>query len=129
MNLNRLWWILGFVLVGLVLFVCLIPGKDVPSTPLSDKAEHFIAHFAMAAWFAGLVPRRGWWKILLALVALGVGIEIAQGLMHEGRQADYRDELANFCGGVAGLVVSWFGLSRWPELPAWVLGRLRGDAA
>lgn len=129
MTLKRFWWILGFVLVGLVLFVCLIPGKDVPDTPFNDKINHFLAHFALAAWFAGLMERRNWWKLLLSLVALGVGIEIAQGLMHEGREADYRDELANFCGALAGLGVSRLGLARWPELPAWLLGRFRGKVA
>ena len=58
MTLKRLWWIVGFVLVGVVLFFCLIPGKDVPSTPFNDKINHFLAHFALAAWFAGLALGR-----------------------------------------------------------------------
>lgn len=123
MTLRRLWWVLGFALVGIVVYFCLVPGNQVPTTPFSDKINHFLAHFALAAWFAGLVPRRGWWKILLALVALGIGIEVAQGLMHEGREADYRDELANFCGALAGLGASWLGLARWPDFAAWLLGR------
>jgi VanZ family protein len=123
MTLRRLWWLVGFGLVGTVIYFCLIPGDEVPSTPLNDKAEHFITHFILAAWFAGLVPRRGWWKILVGLVALGVGIEVLQGLMHEGREADYRDELANFLGALTALVVSWLGLARWPDLADWLLGR------
>jgi VanZ family protein len=122
MTLQRFWWVAGFVLVGIMIFVCLIPGDEVPSTPLSDKAEHFIAHFVLASWFAGLVPRRAWWKVLLGLVALGVGIEVAQGLMQVGRAADYRDELANFFGAVAALGVCWLGLARWPQLAARLLG-------
>lgn len=123
MTFNRFLWLVGFLLIGVVLYYCLIPGPQVPKMPFNDKIEHFAAHFALAAWFAGLVPRRGWWKILLGLVVLGVSIEIAQGLMHDGRDADFRDELANFCGAVAGLGASWVGLARWPELAAWLLGQ------
>jgi len=123
MTLNRVWWIVGFMLVGVVLFVCLLPGRDLPSTLLNDKANHFIAHFVMAAWFAGLVPRRAWWKVFVGLAALGISIEIAQGLMHEGREADPLDVVANCTGALAALGASRLGLSRWPDLAAWALGR------
>jgi VanZ family protein len=123
MNLQRVCWILGFVLVGFVVIVCLLPGDKLPGTPFNDKFNHFIAHFALAAWFAGLMARRRWWKIFAGLLLLGIGIEIAQDLMHEGREADARDVLANSIGAIAGLVAAWFGLARWPELVAWLLGR------
>jgi VanZ family protein len=123
MTLRRVWWIVGFVLVACVVLVCLLPGEDLPSTPLSDKFSHFIAHFALAAWFAGLMPRRRWWRVFFGLALLGVGIEIAQGLMHEGRHSDVRDVVANSVGAAAGLAASWLGLARWPELAAWLLGR------
>jgi glycopeptide antibiotics resistance protein len=123
MTLRRAWWIMGFALVGVVIYLCLIPGRQVPHTWFGDKVNHFLAHFAIAAWFAGLVPRRGWWKIVLCLLVLGVGIEVAQGLMHEGREADFRDELANLCGALAALVAARLGLERWPDFAAWLLGR------
>lgn len=123
MTLQRFWWIVGFVLVAFVVFVCLLPGDKLPGTLFSDKFNHFIAHFALAAWFAGLMPRQRWWKIFVALLLLGVGIEIAQALMHEGRQADPRDVLANGIGALAGLAAAWLGLSCWPELVTWLLGK------
>jgi VanZ family protein len=123
MNLTRLWWAVGFALVAFVVYVCLVPGRELPATPFNDKANHFIAHFVLAAWFAGLVARRHWWRVLVGMVALGIGIEIAQGLMHLGREADMRDELANFVGNVAGLGASWLGLARWPEFAAWLFGK------
>jgi VanZ family protein len=125
MTLNRVWWILGFLFAGVVVYLCLMPGSQVPHTLFTDKVNHFLAHFSLAAWFAGLVPRRDWWKIVVGLLALGVGIEIMQGLMNAGREADYRDEFANLLGAVAGLGASWIGLARWPELAAWLLGRRR----
>lgn len=129
MTLKRFWWIVGFALVAFVVVVCLVPNYDLPDTPTDDKANHFIAHFVLAAWFAGLVPRRRWWLLLLGLAALGTGIEVAQANMHLGRDGDFHDEIANLTGNVAGLAASWLGLARWPELPAWLLGRLRGRAA
>jgi VanZ family protein len=129
MTLTRVWWIVGFVLIGVVVYVCLLPGGELPTTPFNDKLNHFLAHFALAAWFAGLVPRGRWWKILLGLALLGVGIEIAQGLMHEGREAEWRDAVANVCGALAGLGASRLGLARWPEVPARLLGRWRGKVA
>ena len=123
MTLRRFLWYLGFALVAFVLFVCLLPGDKLPGTPFGDKINHFIAHFALAAWFAGLMPRERWWKIFVALLLLGVGIEVAQALMHEGREADARDVVANAIGALAGLAASWLGLSRWPDLVTWLLGK------
>jgi len=129
MTLRRLWWGVGLALVAFVVVVCLVPHYDLPDTPTNDKANHFIAHFVLAAWFAGLVPRRRWWLLLAALVVLGTAVEISQALMHLGREGDVRDELTNLTGNLAGLFVSWLGLARWPELPAWLWGRVRGKAA
>jgi VanZ family protein len=123
MTLQRFLWVLGFALIGFVVFVCLLPGDKLPGTPFNDKFNHFIAHFALAAWFAGLMPRQRWWKIFAALLLLGIGIEIAQALMHEGREADARDVIANAIGALAGLVASWLGLARWPDLVTWLLGK------
>ena len=123
MNLQKLWWILGVLLVVLVVVVCLLPGGDLPSTPFNDKINHFISHCALAVWFAGLMPQRRWWKIFLGLLALGIAIEVAQGLMHAGRESDPLDVAANSVGAAAGLAMAWLGLARWPELVSRLLGR------
>jgi VanZ family protein len=123
MNLQKLWWILGVLLIGLVVLICLLPGRDLPNTPLNDKLNHVIAHFILAAWFAGLVPRRRWWKIFVGLLALGIGIEVMQGMMHVGRESDPLDVAANSIGAAVGLAISWLGLARWPELVSRLLGR------
>jgi VanZ family protein len=124
MTLRRFWWALGFVLVGAAIYVCLAPSDYIP-TPfnLADKASHIIGHASLAAYFAGLLPRRSWWQIFLGLLVLGVGIEVAQNLMHVGRQADVRDVLANCSGVVLGLLLSWMGLSQWPRWADLLLGR------
>ena len=122
--MTRLWWVLGFLLVGVAVLVCLVPGHDIPGAfDMNDKLSHLIGHGAMAAYFSGLVPRRSWWKIFIFLLLLGAAIELAQHSMHVGRDGDARDVIANSCGAILGLVLGWFGLSRWPQWADRLLGR------
>ncbi|HEV7610042.1 MAG TPA: VanZ family protein [Steroidobacteraceae bacterium] len=124
MTLQRLWWALGALLVAAAIVICLVPGTELPEAfEWNDKLSHVAGHGAMAVYFAGLVPRRGWWKIFAFLLLLGISIECAQYYMHAGREGDPRDVLANAVGALFGLVLGRLGLARWPELAAWLLGR------
>jgi hypothetical protein len=124
MNLARIEWTGGVVLLLAATVVCLVPGHDLPASfELNDKISHMAGHGALAAYFTGLVPRRRWWKIFLGLLLFGAVIEVAQSLMHLGRNGDPRDMLANLVGISTGLLVGFLGISRWPDLVAWVLRR------
>ena len=126
MNLTRILWGFGWVLVAVALAVCLVPGHELPTSfEFNDKVSHLVGHGALALYFAGLVPRRSWWKVFISLLLFGVAIEIAQYFMHVGRDGDPRDVLANSSGVLLGLALGWLGLARWPELLAWVLGQRR----
>ena len=124
MNLARIEWTGGVVLLLAATVVCLVPGHDLPASfELNDKVSHMVGHGALAAYFTGLVPRRRWWKIFVGLLFFGAVIEVAQYLMHVGRDGDPRDMLANLVGVSGGLLVGYLGVSRWPDLVAWVLRR------
>jgi VanZ family protein len=124
MNLVRIEWIAGILLMLAATVVCLVPGHDLPASfELNDKVSHIIGHGALAMYFAGLVPRRNWWKIFLYLMIFGAVIEVAQYFMHVGRNGDPRDLLANAIGVSLGLLAGLLGVSRWPELVSWVFGR------
>jgi VanZ family protein len=124
MNLQRVWWTLGAVLVAIALVVCIVPVSDVPSPfEWNDKTSHLVGHGTLAIYFAGLVPRRAWWKIFAFLLLFGIAIEFAQYFMHLGREGDPRDVVANSAGAALGLLAARLGLSRWPDLAAWLLGR------
>jgi VanZ family protein len=124
MNLQRVWWALGVVLVVIALLVCLAPVEDIAASfEWNDKASHLVGHGTLALYFAGLVPRRSWWKIFVFLLLMGIGVEIAQYYMHWGREGDPRDVLANSLGALLGLTVGRLGGARWPEFVAWLLGR------
>ena len=124
MNLARIEWGFGIVLMLAATVVCLIPGQDIPSAfEFNDKLSHLVGHGALAAYFTGLVPRRNWWKIFLCLMLFGVAIEVAQYHMHAGRNGDPRDLLANVAGVSLGLLAGSMGLARWPELVSWLATR------
>jgi len=124
MNLHRVWWALGALLVAAALVVCLVPGPSLP-TPIewNDKVSHLTGHALLAIYFTGLVPRRGWWKIFVFLLLFGISIEFAQNYMHAGREGDPRDVLANSAGAALGLLAGRLGLARWTTLAEWLLGR------
>ena len=124
MSLARIWWTLGALLVIAAAIICLVPFTEIPREfELNDKISHVIGHGALALYFAGLVPRRGWWKIFVFLLLFGITIEFAQYYMHAGRDGDPRDVIANSLGAAFGLLLARCGLARWPEFAAWLLGR------
>jgi VanZ family protein len=124
MNLQRVWWVLGAVLLAAAIWVCLMPvNRVVTSFEWSDKTSHLLGHGILALYFTGIVARKAWWKIFVGLLVMGIGIELAQYYMHVGREGDPRDVVANAAGAALGLMAGWLGLSRWPEVAAWLLGR------
>jgi VanZ family protein len=119
----KFFWALGAVFVGVAVYLCLVPQRELPGAfEFNDKLNHVFGHAAMAVYFAGLMPRRSWWKIFVFLLLLGIAIEFAQHYMHWGRQGDFRDVIANALGALLGLGLGRLGLASWPE---W-LGRLAG---
>ena len=124
MNLQRVWWALGVIMLAAAVYVCLTPANAVITVfEWSDKTSHLLGHGILALYFTGIVPSRSWWKIFVGLLVMGIGIEFAQYYMHVGREGDPRDVLANSAGAALGILAGWLGLARWPELAAWLLGR------
>lgn len=85
-----------------------------------DKVEHFGTYMLLAVWFTGLYRRPRYWMIAVALLALGLSMEIAQFVMHAGRMGDPYDMAANSGGVVAGLALACVATGGWAErLEAW----------
>ncbi len=124
MNLQRFWWILGFVLVSVATVLCLVPGNEMPKRfQANDLVSHFVGHGTLALYFAGLVPMRRWWKIFALLLAFGIFVEFAQYYMNVGRQGELKDVFSNAAGALLGLLAARLGLHRWPEWAARLSGR------
>jgi len=118
---RRHWLTLGVGLVLIVIVSTLAPGGMPARFPGVDKIEHVAAYLVLMVWFAGLQPRRAWRWLALALLAMGVLLELAQGAMHMQRTADVRDVLANATGIGLGAVASAAGLASWPyRLETWL---------
>jgi VanZ family protein len=116
LRFSRFWFLLGMAIVTLVVTACLVPSHVLPTVGVSDKIEHGVAFFTLTIWFAGLLPRRDYVFLFLAMIALGGGIEVAQGLMGLGREADIWDLVADAKGVCAGVAVALTPLGRWPSL-------------
>ncbi len=112
----RLWLSLGWIGVAAATVACLVPVPQLPQAPeVNDKTAHFIAYLVLSVWFAGIYQRSRYWIIAVALIAMGILIELAQQAMGLGRHADLRDVFANSSGVFAGLLLCWFGLGGWMQ--------------
>lgn len=114
LKFSVLWWTTGWVIVALVTWGSLSPaGQETHGWWPPDKVMHFGAYCGMAFWFAGTMHRRLYPYLALFLLLFGGGIEIAQGLMGYGRDADWRDLLANAMGIGTALILAYAGLGSW----------------
>ncbi|WP_200893879.1 VanZ family protein [Xanthomonas sp. GPE 39] len=97
-----LWWLAIIVLI----YLCMIPRPpQLLDMPEGDKVEHFLAYLLLAAGAVQLYASpRAWTGAALGLLALGVGIEFAQGAWTSTRSADPFDALADALGVALGMV-------------------------
>lgn len=101
----RLWLGLWLLAVAIVVALSLVNLSGLPPVPEGgDKVEHFLAYALLSASATQLFARRmGCTVVALLLVAVGVGLEFAQGALTTTRMADPRDAVANTLGVLAGL--------------------------
>ena len=104
---HRAWLALGGLWIAIVIFLSLMPSPPQPlSLPQSDKLSHFLAYGWLMLWFcqlyAGSAQR---WRLALALVALGVGLEFLQSLTPE-RTYEVLDMAANSSGVFLGWLLA-----------------------
>lgn len=92
---RRLWLAVGWGLVILVTVLSLLPTPKLPTQGFNDKINHLLAYFTLAAWFGQIHGAR--LKPVLALLALGAGLEVLQGLTGY-REMSALDMVANGIG-------------------------------
>lgn len=108
-----LWAGLWVLAIAAVVVGSLVPGRDLPAVPVSDKFEHFAAYAVLAAGAVQLFARRvSWAFVCLLLVLMGIGLEVLQAKMALGRMLDRNDALANTIGVLLGLATS---LTPWRD--------------
>ena len=110
---RHLWFCLGLVLAAMIAATSLLPASDLPDIGLPDKIEHALAYTLLAFWFASVVVRRDFLPLIVALVAFGGLIELAQEWMHLGRSAELADLLADVAGITVGVALAATPLGGW----------------
>lgn len=111
----KLWlgiWIFGWMLC---IVLSLIRSPPIPAgVPDGDKIGHLLAYGILSAWAVLIFrTRRAWWCSALALLALGIALEFAQGALTNYRSADPYDALADAAGILIGLTVAWTPATEW----------------
>jgi len=129
---HRIAWALGGLLLASgVAFGSLLPGPVAAtvSTPW-DKANHFLGYFILCAWWLGLLPRSRWLGGVVAVIAFGIVLEVAQGLFTATRQMEAVDVFANAMGAGGAWLAATLGLGRWAQaVEAWLVRRSPGGPA
>ncbi len=82
------------IALALGLWLALKPVGDGPGL-IWDKAQHFIAFYALAGLGAAALPHRPLWAPALFLAAYGAAIEGLQSLPVIGRDAEWGDWAAD----------------------------------
>ena len=108
-----LWWTLAYLLVAATVYESLAPQPSGIPGLTSDKVQHFTGYFLLTTWFCGCARRGKYWLVALGMLVLGGGMEIGQYFMHNGREADWYDMLANSLGVGAALTLAYLGLGNW----------------
>lgn len=113
---RRLW--LGSVsaLVLAVIVASLLPSSVVGLEAGLDKLVHFTGYLLLAVFGAGIVASDKVPIVMMRVILLGLGLEVAQALFTATRSAEWADAGAD----VAGVLVAWWlcrlGLEEWARL-------------
>lgn len=111
---GRYWALFGLVMTLVVVYLTLeAPSGRISRLAHLDKAYHFGAFVCLTLWFAALVERRGYWAVAIAMLMLGVLIEIVQHLMALGRSAEFLDVVADAAGIAVGMLLSLIIRDSW----------------
>lgn len=103
LRLLKLWLTLGWIMVGIVVFLSLTPSPpEIPSIPSADKGLHLIAYLILMLYF-GLIylPGKGYRNVGIGLFAMGLALECLQGLLGY-RTAEALDMVCNSLGVIVG---------------------------
>lgn len=97
--------------VAVLLYLTLAPSHDLPQVNVWDKAEHATAWLVLAGLGLILFPRR---PVAIAAFSLGMGalVEVLQGVLPFGRDADIHDFLGDTVG-VAAALAAYALIRRW----------------
>ena len=102
---RKLWLIIGYLLIVLVIFLSLTssPVEIDTSLPYEDKLFHMIAYFVLTFWFMQIYHiRHHVIRWVVFFFCLGMLLEYLQGF-DSNRYSEVADVFANTLGVIAGV--------------------------
>lgn len=111
LKFRRLWTLVGYGLVILVVVLSLFPSSP-PSLDFSwaDKVTHVLAYGVLMLWFAQLYPKSRYGWLACGFIVLGILLEVLQ-LQLDSRRGDVWDVAANSLGTVLSWGLALMGMS------------------
>jgi len=109
--LIRLAQVAFFAALVFTFYSAVIPPQQALHLFPWDKAEHFLAFYALTGLAVAAFPRRNLFIIAALLSAFGAFIEFVQGLQIVHRDRDFRDWLADtvaICAALAPMILVWW---------------------
>jgi VanZ family protein len=110
----RLWSALGWLFVIGVVVGSLLPGPSIEFVTVDDKLLHAGTYTLLMLWFSGLYRRGLYVVIAAALGALGVALDLLQGLTST-RSFDWYDVVADLGGVLVGCALAFLVVGGWCE--------------
>jgi len=103
LRVRRLWLVLGWMLVLLVVYLSLTPAPIELEIRQSDKFSHALAYLVLMSWFGNLYETPvGRVSLAVGFIAMGIALEFIQGWV------GYRSfEVADMGAGAAGVAFGW----------------------
>ena len=105
---RKLWLIIGYMLIALVIFLSLTssPVRINTNLPYQDKLFHALAYFSLTFWFMQIYHiRHHVFRWIMFFLCLGLLMEYLQGFEPE-RYSEVGDMVANTLGVAAALALS-----------------------
>ncbi|HTA65657.1 MAG TPA: VanZ family protein [Xanthomonadaceae bacterium] len=107
-----LWIAVWIVMILGVIVLSLMPGPPIPDLLTIAKFDHFIAYSALTAFAVQLYASRdAQFVAAVAMVVLGIALELAQGYLTTYRDMSLFDACVDTVGVAAGLAIAWTPLA------------------
>jgi hypothetical protein len=109
--LIRLAQVAFFAALIFTFYSAVIPPQKAVTLAPWDKAEHFIAFYALTGLAVAAFPRRHLFIVAALLSAFGALIEFVQGLEIVNRDRDFWDWVADtiaICAALAPMLLVWW---------------------
>lgn len=121
---RRFWIAVIFLGVAVVVAASLLPIPAADLEDGTDKFWHFLTYFLLALFSSGIVSADRLWRLAVRCLLLGAGLEAAQALLTETRQADWADLAANGAGILCAWMIASGPRAGWARhVEAWLARR------